>query len=391
MTSLADETQCVHHPKPNTEGFDSFAVPIYRASTIVFPDAQSYRTRVSRSPDGYSYGLTGTPTTRVLEANLSSLHGAERSIIVPSGQAAITAVMLTVLKAGDHVLVPDNVYPPVKQFAREMLKPLGVNVDIYDPMDLAALRHAIIAGTTRLVWVEAPGSTTMEVCDLPAISAMAREAGALVGCDNTWASPLLCKPLSLGADFATEALTKYVGGHSDLLLGSISFRDFDVYSRVRRQLANLGVGVSPDDCALALRGLETMPIRLERAGRVAKEFAERLADLIGADAVLHPALPSSIGHRFWKRDFKGSSGVFTLRLNNADQIKLDEALDRLSVFAIGASWGGTRSLVAPMTLAGERTFQTMEERTVFLRVSIGLESPSDLWDDLRSFLDNFSR
>lgn len=386
MASLMDETQCVHHPRPDLEGFESFAVPVYRASTIVFPDARSYRNRASRSPDGYSYGLLGTPTTRVLEANLSLLHGGERSIIVPSGQAAITALMLTVLRANDHVLVPDNVYPPVKQFAREVLAPLGVHVCIYDSMNIAALREALIPGQTKLVWVEAPGSTTMEVCDIPAIASIAREAGALVGCDNTWASPLLCKPLKLGVDVVAEALTKYVGGHSDLLLGSITFRDFDLYSRVRRQLANLGVGVSPDDCSMALRGLETMPLRLERVGGVAKEFAVRLAAKLGDGAVLHPALPSAPGHDAWKRDFAGGSGVFTIALRAARPERLDEALDRLSVFAIGASWGGTRSLVAPMNLAGDRTFGEIDGQAVFLRVSIGLESPVDLWDDLSRLL-----
>jgi cystathionine beta-lyase len=382
MASFTDETNCIHHPKPSLEGYDSFAIPTYRASTIVFSDAESYRTRVSRIPDGYSYGLAGTPTTRALEANLSLLHGGERSIIVPSGQAAITTFMLTVLNHGDHLLIPDNVYPPVKQFTREILKPLGIRVDIYDPMDIPALQQAVIPGSTKLIWIEAPGSTTMEVCDIPSIVTIAREAGALTGCDNTWATPLLCKPLKLGVDVAAEALTKYVGGHSDLLLGSATFRDFDLYTRVRRQLSNLGVGVSPDDCTLALRGLETMALRLERVGRVAREFAERLSEMLPKNSVLHPALPSSPGYGIWKRDFSGSSGVFTIKLKISSQEKLDKALDNLSCFAIGASWGGTRSLVAPMTLANDRSLQAIDVEAVYLRVSIGLESPADLWEDL---------
>ena len=387
MPSFMDETNCVHHPEAELDGFASFATAVYRASTIVFPDAQSYRTRGSRNPDGYSYGLNGTPTSRVLEANLTLLHGGERSILTPSGQAAITVVMLSLLRTGDHVLIPDNVYPPVKQFAADMLGPLGVAVGVYDPMDLVALRAAIMPGRTKLVWVEAPGSTTMEVCDIPAIAQAARTAGALIGCDNTWASPLLCKPLKLGIDIVVEALTKYVGGHSDLLLGSITFRDFELYRTVRRQMANLGVGVSPDDCALALRGLETMPIRLERAGRVARDFAERLVPILGADAVLHPALPNSPGHHVWKRDFLGSSGVFTLVLDASRHAGLDDALNQLEVFAIGASWGGTRSLVAPMGLGADRSLTSVEPNTTFLRVSIGLENPDELWADLTQFLE----
>lgn len=386
MTSFSDDTVCVHHPHANLDGFASFSTPIYRASTIVFPDAESYRTRISRSPDGYSYGLTGTPTSRTLEASMTHLHEGERSIIVPSGQAAITAVMLTVLRAGDNVLITDNAYPPVKQFAREVLEPLGVTVTIFDPMDLAGIRDKIVPGYTKLVWVEAPGSTSMEVCDIPAIAAIAHDAGALIGCDNTWASPLLCKPIRLGVDVVAEALTKYVGGHSDILLGSITFSDFDLYAKVRRQLANLGVGVSPDDCSLALRGLETMALRLRHVGAVATTFASRLADMIGPDSVLYPALETSVGHAFWKRDFAGASGLLTLKMVIPDRNRLDKALDGLTHFAIGASWGGTRSLIAPMSLAGERSFGADTPGTVYLRISIGVENSEELWADICQFV-----
>lgn len=387
MSSFSDDTACVRHPRAAVEGFESFATPVYRASTIVFPDAESYRTRASRIPDGYSYGLTGTPTSRTLEASITHLHQGERSIIVPSGQAAITAVMLAVLRAGDNVLITDNAYPPVKQFAREVLAPLGVSVSLFDPMDLDALRSKIDPTTTKLVWIEAPGSTSMEVCDIPSICSIAHEAGALVGCDNTWATPLLCKPILLGVDVVAEALTKYVGGHSDILLGSITFADFDLYALVRRQLANLGVGVSPDDCSLALRGLETMPIRLRHVGTVATDFAHRLAQTIGADKVLYPALPGSVGHEFWKRDFTGSSGLLTLKLDVPDKERTDAALNGLATFSIGASWGGTRSLVAPMSLTGERSVSVYNPDSLYLRVSIGLEEPAELWRDIVSFLD----
>lgn len=387
---LDDRTVCVHHPRPSLDGFASFAVPVYRASTIVFPDARSYRERGQRSPDGYSYGLTGTPTSRALEAQLSLLHRGERSIIVPSGQAATTALMLAVLKAGDHVLIPDNVYPPVKQFAADVLRPFGIAVGIYDPLDIDGLDRAVIEGATRLIWIESPGSTTMEVSDIAAIAALARSKDILTGCDNTWASPLLCKPLELGVDVVAEALTKYVGGHSDLLLGSLTFRDLDLYSRVRRQLATLGVGVSPDDCSLALRGIETLALRLERVGRVAAEFAGKLVAMPGIAEVLHPALPSAHGHAIWKRDFRGSSGVFTVRLEPRAQEVLDRALGQLAVFAIGASWGGTRSLVAPMTLGNDRAFRAVDQNDVYLRISIGLESPQDLWADLERFANALS-
>lgn len=377
-----DDTLCVQHPAPPLDGYRSFSVPVFRASTIVFDDAESYRTRADRSPDGYVYGLSGTPTTRTLELQLSALHGAVRSIVVPSGQAAITSVMLALLKAGDHVLIADNCYPPVREFAKEVLARCGIRVDWFDPTDLVGLEGLIRTGETRLIWMESPGSTTMEVCDIPAIASLARRRGVLTGCDNTWASGLFCKPLELGVDVVAEALTKYAGGHSDILLGALSFRDLHLYGLVRRTLSSLGVGVSPDDCWLALRGLETMPLRLRHAGAIAQEFATRLCGVPGVAAVFHPGLPDAVGHRIWQRDFSGSAGVFTvLPVPSADSV-IDRALDTLRTFSIGASWGGTRSLVAPMTLATAREVMPVDGQATYLRVSIGLEAPDALWRDL---------
>jgi cystathionine beta-lyase len=382
----ADETRCVQHALPPLEGYDALSTPVYRASTITFPDAETYRTRASRNPDGYAYGLYGTPTVKALEASLTDLHQGVRTVAVPSGQAAITLSMLTVLRSGDHLLIPDNVYPPVKLFARDVLEPFGVVVGIYDPMDVESLHRALIPGKTKLVWAEAPGSTSMEVCDLPAIAAAAHDAGAMAGCDNTWASPLLCKPLNLGLDFVAEALTKYVGGHSDLLLGSVTFRDYKLYAAARKHLGTLGIGVSADDCWLALRGLETMPLRLERSGRVAQDFAERLASELGTDAVLHPALAGARGHEFWRRDFVGASGVFTVKRKLKHQTELDGVLNTLNYFAIGASWGGTRSVIAPIELTNDRDLDKPDGLDLFIRISIGVESPEDLWRDLSRLL-----
>ncbi|TCG04157.1 cystathionine beta-lyase [Paraburkholderia steynii] len=377
---------CVRREVASTEGFQSFSTPVYRASTIVFPDAQSYRDRSLRFPDGYSYGLLGTPTTRALEGQLNRLAGGVRSVLVPSGQAAISVLMLTLLSQGDHVLIPDNVYPPVKQFAEEILRRYGVEFDVYDPVKLQSLGELIRVGRTKLVWLETPGSTTMEVCDIRSIVRVAKECGALTGCDNTWATSLFCKPLSLGVDIVAEALTKYVGGHSDVLLGALSFASMEVYVQVREQLANLGVGVSPDDCSLALRGIETMSVRLTHMQSIALEFAQRLRNRRGVARVIHPALPESPGHQFWRRDFHGSTGVFTIELQTRDTSLIDRALGCLELFAIGASWGGTRSLMAPMTLDGVRTYGTDHPGANYLRISIGLESPTDLWQDIERML-----
>ncbi|MDA9445855.1 trans-sulfuration enzyme family protein [Bradyrhizobium sp. CCBAU 21360] len=380
-----DDTRCVVPPETPLEGFASLAVPVYRASTIVFPNAGAYRSRADRAPDGYTYGLSGTPTTRTLEAQLSALHDAQRTITVPSGQAAITATMLTLLKSGDHLLVTDNVYPPVKQFTRKILGESGVETEFFDPTRVADLEARLRPGRTRLVWVESPGSTSMEICDIPDISRVSKAAGALLGCDNTWATGLLCKPLELGVDIVAEALTKYVGGHSDLLLGAIILRDMELYARIRGTLSYLGIGVSPDDCSLALRGLQTMGLRLRHVGEVSEELAYRLAEH-SRHTVLHPCLPNCPGHRLWQRDFKGSSGVFSLQLDGISADAVDGALNELKTFAIGASWGGTRSIIAPMVIADDRHVMPSSEATTYLRISVGLENVDDLWADLHRLI-----
>lgn len=377
-----DDTICVIPPETPLDGFASLATPVYRGSTIVFPDAASYRTRAGRAPDGYTYGLSGTPTTRTLEGQLSKMHDAERAIIVPSGQAAISVAMLSLLKKGDHLLVTDNVYPPVKQFTREILAGLGIETDFFDPTDPQDLNNKLLPGKTRLVWLESPGSTSMELCDMPEIARLSKAAGALVGCDNTWSTGLVCRPLDLGADIVAEALTKYVGGHSDILLGAIIVRDLELYARFRRTLSSLGIGVSPDECSLALRGIQTMGLRLRHVGSVSEEFAERLAGK-GSYEVLHPCLPGFAGHQIWKRDFRGSSGVFSIRLSGVSDEVIDTRLDSLETFAIGASWGGTRSLVVPMVIDNDRHVGTRAKGDTYLRVSIGLEQVEDLWRDLQ--------
>ena len=337
---MKDLTRCVHHPKVSQEGFDSLAVPTYRASTIVYDDMATFSKRSSRGFDGYTYGLHGTPTTRTLEAQLTELHEGTRTILLPSGQAAVTAIMLSVLMPGDRVLIPDHVYGPVRYFCNDYLKPRGVDHTVYDPLIGSGIID-LIDNKTKLVWVESPGSGTMEVLDLPAIVQAAKKKGALVGCDNTWATPLLFKPLSFGADFAVEALTKYIGGHSDLLLGSITVKDIELRQAIKLVIRDLGIGVSPDEAALALRGLETLGVRLAHIGRTALVFAERLQNFSSVERVLHPAMPSCPGHEFWKRDFKGSTGVFSVILKEGLSATLAEALGSVKVFAIGASWGDT--------------------------------------------------
>jgi cysteine-S-conjugate beta-lyase len=382
---MHDSTRCVHHPAVSEEGYASLAVPTHRASTIVYKDAASFSARKYRGFDGYTYGLHGTPTTRTLEAQLTALHGGVRTVLVPSGQAAVTIVMLSVLMPGDKVLIPDHVYPPVRSFCDDYLKPRGIDYVVYDPLIGAGIA-GLIDAATKLVWVESPGSGTMEVQDAPAIIAAAKAKGVLVGCDNTWATPLIFKPLAHGADFACEALTKYVGGHSDLLLGSVTVADLGLRQKMKEILRGFGIGVSPDECQLALRGIETMGLRVAHMGKVSEDFARRLMQFGAVETVLHPALPSCPGHEFWKRDMGRSSGVFSIVLRPVAEAQLEAALSALRVFSIGASWGGTRSLIAPMAIKSDRSVVPWSPEGPVLRISIGLEDPDDLWTDLDAML-----
>jgi cystathionine beta-lyase len=383
---MHDLTRCVQHPAVSQDGFKSLAVPTHRASTIVYDDPRDFAVRAERGLDGYTYGLHGTPTTRTLEAQLTALHGGERTMLVPSGQAAVAITMLAVLKPGDKVLIPDHVYPPVRSLCANYLAERGIAHEVYDPLIGGGIAD-LIDSSTRLIWLESPGSGTMEVQDVPAIARAAQAAGVLTGCDNTWASPLLFKPLAHGVDVAVEALTKYVGGHSDLLLGSITVKDLGLRKAVKDVLGVLGIGVSPDEAALALRGIETMGVRMAHSGRVAREFAERLQDAPAVARVLHPALPSCPGHEVFMRDYKGASTVFSLVIKPEFTARIYPALGHLSLFAIGASWGGTHSLIAPMDVAADRTVRPWKAAEGLVRLSIGVEEPGELWEDLSRFLD----
>ena len=387
---MSDITDCVLTPRVPTDGFDPLGVATHRASTITFANAEAYATRGQRGDAGYSYGLYGTPTTRTLEEKLSRLERAARTFLVPSGQAANALAILPFVGAGDHVLLADTVYPPMRDFAVTDLARLGVAVDFFDPTDPADVQRRLTSAT-KIVWCESPGSTTMELMDLPAVAAIAHAAGALVGVDNTWATPLNFKPLTHGADIVTEALTKYVSGHSDVIMGSISVRDAGLAAPIKGFMGRMGIGVSSDDASLVLRGSETLALRLSHQAEVARRFALRLADHPLVARVLHPALPSDPANTLFQRDFLGASGVFSLTFPPAVAPNVAPALDALTLFAIGASWGGTRSLAAPMPVRANRTATVWPGPDLALRLSIGLEDEAELWDDLERFLSALER
>lgn len=383
---MRDDTRCVTKLPVDLEGYDSLTIPVHRASTIRYPDANAFATRFERGADGYVYGLYGTPTHRYLEYKITELERGARTVLAPSGQAAITTSMLALLRGGDRVLIPDTVYGPVRDFAMNELAALGIEAVFYDPIDLTALGGQI-GGRTRLVWVESPGSVTMEVQDVPAIVAMAQAAGALVGCDNTWASPLNFRPLDHGADLSVEALSKHFCGHSDVLMGSVTVRDDALGYRLKAAFGRLGIGVSPDDCALVSRGIETMAVRLERAAQSAGVIVDYLRAHPLVERVLYPPVAGSPGHAIWKRDFAGASGVLTFALREDAAASAFPALDRLKLISIGASWGGTKSLIAPTSVKTMRTANPWTGADYLMRLSVGLESAEDLREDLERFMD----
>ena len=380
---MRDLTQCVVTPKVSMEGFEALPSATYRASTIVFKDAQAYATRGERGHEGYTYGLYGTPTTRALEAKLTALEQGLRTFLVPSGQAASSIALLAFLKSGDKILIADTSYPPVRDFANRDLARFGIEVCYYDPVSIADLERQMDE-RTRIVWCESPGSTTMEIQDLPKIAEIAHRYGALVGCDNTWATPLNYKPLALGADIVTEALTKHISGHSDLLMGSIIVRHEEYIEPIRASLGRLGIGVSPDDATLVLRGMETLGVRLKHSAAVAKSLIEWIQEHPLVDRVLYPSLPDFPGHDIWQRDFQGVSGVFSVVLVPEAAQHAAPALDVLRTFAIGASWGGTRSLIAPMPVKRNRSATQWDGDDLVLRISVGLEDIEDLKADVEA-------
>ncbi len=360
--------------------FAGLATPVVRASTVIFPDAASFDGRYADFYDGYTYGLFGTPTSRALEDQLCAISSASHCLLVPSGQAALSLVLMTLLKPGDHVLITDSCYGPIRAFATAWLAAWGVKVTFYDPLIGAGIGDLMIFDT-KLVLVESPGSNTMEVQDIPAIARVAHTHGALVLGDMTWATPLHCDALSLGVDLVVDALSKYAGGHGDVLMGAISTKSEDLYRRLKDMTRLVGFGVSPDDCSLVLRGLQTMPLRLERSSASALMIAHHLAKRPEIGSVLHPALPDNPGHALWKRDFSGASGIFSMTLCPTMKGCENQFIDALDLFVIGASWGSTRSVVSPQDPTGGRTAMRWAEGKL-IRFSIGIEAPQDLINDI---------
>lgn len=385
---MQDETLLLHTDIADLP-FNALTPVVHRASTIVFPTVEAFLTRQAQFYDGYSYGLYGHPASRHLARHIAALEGGAHTLITPSGMASITVVNLAVLRAGDHVLLPDPVYSPARATADRFLSGIGVTASYYDPAIGSGIAQ-LLRPQTKLIWVESPASFTMEVQDLPAIVEAAHSHGALVAVDGTWASPLGFKALRHGADFAVQALSKHVGGHSDLLLGSVTVAAEDLYRRLKDTSKFLGLGAAPDDCFLAQRGLGSLATRLERQTASAVKIAQWLARHPAVERILYPVLPDDAGHAIWRRDFLGGSGVFSAVLSPRDDGHLASFLEQLRLFRIGASWGGLHSLVAPVKLEGARSIRPWPESGPLVRFSIGLEHPDDLLSDIEEGLARYA-
>jgi cystathionine beta-lyase len=372
----------IHHPYVPPEGFQAFPPAVHKASTVAFANVAALRARSWKSREGYTYGLHGTPTTFTLEARIASLEGGTHCVLAPSGLAAITLVNLALLQQGDEVLLPHNVYGPSKEEARTLLARMGVGWREYDAMDPPALA-AMCTPRTRLVWIEAPGSVTMEFPDLRALVGAARHGGAIVALDNTWGAGVALDAFALGVDLSMHALTKYPSGGADVLMGSVVTRDEALAHRILHMHGITGMGVAANDAELVLRGLPTLRLRYEAHDRSARAVARWLGEQPQVTQVLHPALPGAPGHEHWKSHCSAAAGLFSVLLDERlgrDQV--DAFVDGLRLFRIGYSWGGPASLAVPYDIASMRTLGPAW-RGHLVRFSIGLEAVEDLQADLR--------
>lgn len=387
-----------HHPdtRLTTSGRDpeaNFGIvnpPVYHASTVTFPTVAAMKDADKHKFEQVYYGRYGTPTTFAFEQAVADLEGGTHGLALPSGMAAIAVALLANVKAGDHVLITDNAYYPSIKFAQGFLHRFGVEASYFDPMAGANIAKEF-RPNTKIVLTEAPGSITFEVQDIPAICAAAHNAGALVAMDNTWSAGYHFKPFEHGVDISIQAATKYIVGHSDAMLGTLTMTDKHLWTKAKITAGTLGHSVAPDDCYLGLRGLRSMAARLPRHEATALKLAHWLADRAEVETVLHPALPGCPGHEIWKRDFTGSTGLFGVVLKQGpDPAAIARMLDGMELFAMGYSWGGYESLIIPADPGPERTTYDWPHKGQTLRLHAGLEDADDLIRDLDAGLKRLS-
>lgn len=379
-------TSLIHHPYEPPAGFVAPQPPVHKASTVIFPNVAALRARNWKSKAGYTYGLHGTPGTFLLEERIATLEGGLQTLLVPSGLAAITLVDMSLLKAGDELLIPDNAYGPSKELARNELARWGITHRVYDPLDPASLAAAI-GPSTKLLWLEAAGSVTMEFPDLRSLVRIARERGGadlLVALDNTWGAGIAFDPFNLGegigADISVQALTKYPSGGGDVLMGSVTTRDEPLHLKFKFTHMRMGFGVGANDVEAVLRSLPSLPLRYAAQDAAGRALAQWWRSQAGVAQVLHPALPGSPGHDHWEAHCRAAAGLFSVVFDERiAPAQVDAFVDALRLFKLGYSWAGPVSLAVPYTLGAMRVAPAWKGALV--RFSIGLEAVVDLIAD----------
>jgi cystathionine beta-lyase len=375
-------THAGNHPDANQGVVNP---PIYRASTILFSSVQDLRERYKHKFESITYGRDGTQTYRALAEAFCALEGCDKAVVVPSGLAAVTAALLAVLSPGDHLLMVDTAYEPTRDVCDKFLAKIGIQTTYYDPMIGAGIAD-LMRPNTKAVYLESPGSLTFETQDIPAIVAAAKARNCLTLIDNTWATPLFFKPPKFGVDIGVYAATKYIGGHSDMMMGIVTCPASLHHQIAKMAHGTLGHAVSADDCYQALRGLRTLHARLMQHQETALTLARWLAERPEVEQVLHPAFPGTPGHEFWKRDIGASSGLFGAVLKPCPPDRIDAMLNGMRLFGMGYSWGGYESLMVPAGLTTSRSAKPWHAAGRTVRIHAGLEDPVDLIADLEDGL-----
>lgn len=384
--SESTDTLIVHRGKTPTQHHGAVNTPVYHASTLLFPTVEGF---LNRAEAEYRYGRRGTPTTKALETAVIGLERADGAFLAPSGKAANSAVLTALAEPGAHYLITDSSYKPTRAFCTDFLSRHGVETEFYDPRIGADIAQ-LIRPNTRLIWMESPGSQTFEVQDVPAIVAVAKSKGVTTALDNTWSGGYFLQPLTLGVDISVQAITKYIGGHSDLVMGVVATAP-GMSVRMRDFCGSFGLCVGPDDAYLALRGMRTLAARMNLHFANAMRVARWLAAHPKVSRVMHPGLEMDPGHSIWKRDFTGASGLFGFVIKDENRQSIASMLEPLRYFGMGSSWGGYESLLVPTYPETQRTATQWQVDGQAMRIHVGLEDPGDLIADLSDGFDRLAK